>query len=76
MFRSIVAWLNKRWPEVVTVTKQDYTELRQEVAQLNQYIQALTELNSRLVAVEGRVKELSVAQGFVNTAKGSFKLER
>ena len=76
MIRSLIAWLNKRWPETVTVTLQDYNMLRSEVADLNKYCQGVVELNQRLVALEARVKELSISQGFINTAKGSFKLER
>jgi hypothetical protein len=76
MFRKILAWMNKRWPEQLVVTKQDYTELRQEVADLNRYAQGIIELNNRLAVVESSVKKLNEANGFVNTSKGSFKLER
>ena len=76
MIRSLISWLNKRFPETVTVTLQDYNMLRNEVAELNRYTQGIVELNTRLVALEARVKELSISQGFVNTSKGSFKLER
>ena len=74
--RALLAWLNKRFPETVTVTLQDYNMLRSEVADLNKYVQGVVELNQRLMALEARVKELSISQGFVNTTKGSFKLER
>jgi hypothetical protein len=74
--RRILAWLNRRFPEVLTVTKQDYTELRQEVSQLNIGLQAITELHNRLQAVEKQVTQLNNANGFIQTAKGSFKLER
>ena len=74
--RKLVAWLNRRFPEQLTVTKQDYTDLRQEVGQLNNAIQAIGELHTRLQAVEKQVTQLNNANGFISTAKGSFKLER
>ena len=74
--RRLLAWLNRRFPEQLTVTKQDYIELRQEVGQLNIGIQAIQELHNRLQAVEKQVTQLNNANGFISTAKGSFKLER
>ena len=76
MIRQLVAWANRRWPEQLTVTKQDYTELRQEVGQLNIAIQAIGELHNRLQVIEKQVTQLNNANGFISTAKGSFKLER
>lgn len=73
---SIVAWLSKRYPEQLVVTKQDYTELRQEVASYNVAIQELSKLNDRLTTLEVQVRKLNDANGFVSTAKGSFSLER
>lgn len=74
--RKLIAWLSKRFPAQLTVTVDDWTLLRQEVAELNRYTQGIVELNTRLMALEARVKELSISQGFVNATKGSFKLER
>jgi hypothetical protein len=76
LLRSLISWLSKRFPEQVTVTKQDYTDLRQEVAELNRWLQGITDLNTRLTDVEKQVKLLNSANGFVNTKKGSFSLER
>jgi hypothetical protein len=76
MLRQLIAWLNKRYPEQVTVTKQDYTELRQEVAQLNLGLQGVNELNLRVVQLEKQIRTLNDAQGFVTQGKTSFRLER
>ena len=73
---SIIAWLSKRFPEQLVVSKQDYKELREEVGQLNRVHQAVVELNTRLVAVESAVKNLNNMQGIVSQGKGSFRLER
>ncbi len=73
---SIVAWLSKRFPEQLVVSKQDYQDLREEVAQYNRAFQAVIELNERLVSLEAQVKKLNSANGFVNTQKGSLTLER
>lgn len=76
MLSRFVAWLSRRFPEQLVVSKQDYTELRQEVAQLNLIAQGINELHTRLQAAEKQITQLNNANGFVNTAKGSFKLER
>jgi TPP-dependent 2-oxoacid decarboxylase len=74
--RAILAWLNKRFPEVLTVTRQDYTELREEVAQLNAALQGIHQLNERLQIVETNIKQLNNSQGIIAQGKGSFRLER
>lgn len=76
MFSSIIAWLSKRFPEKLVVTKQDYKELREEVAELNRYVQALKEVHDRLSVVEKDVKQLNNANGFVQTKQGAIRLER
>jgi Ran GTPase-activating protein (RanGAP) involved in mRNA processing and transport len=76
MFRSMIAWLNKRFPEVLTVTRQDYTELRQEVASYNVLHQNQGQMVEKLISLEKRIKTLENAQGFINNGKGSFTLER
>ena len=76
MIRQLIAWANKRWPEVLTVTRQDYTLLREEIADLNRYAQGTVDLNNRLTALEAKVKQLQEASGFIPTSRGNFKLER
>lgn len=73
---TIVAWLSKRYPEQLTVTKQDWTELRQEMAQYNVLFQNQQEIVRQLASLDSQVKKLNAAQGFVSNAKGSFSLER
>lgn len=74
--RQLLAWLNHRFPEQLTVTKQDWTELRQEVAAYNVLHQNQTLLVEKLTLIEKRLQALENVQGFVNSGKGSFKLER
>ena len=74
--RTLLAWLNKRFPEQLTVTKQDYTELRQEVASYNVLHQNQTSIVEKLTSLEKRIAALENVNGFVNTSKGGFKLER
>ena len=76
MLSKLIAFLAKRFPPTLQVTIQDYTELRQEVAQLNLMAQGIIELNLRLVALESQVNRLNTANGFVNTKKGELTLER
>ena len=76
MVNRIIAWLAQRFPPTLQVTVKDYTELRQEVAQLNLMAQGIVELNLRLVALESQVKRLNDANGFVNVKKGELTLER
>jgi hypothetical protein len=76
MFRALFAWLNKRFPEQLTVTKQEYKELREEVAQLNLYVQGIQELNKEILLIKAQLGRLNDANGFQNNVKGSFKLER
>ena len=73
---SIVAWLSKRFPEQLVVSKQDYTELRQEVAGYNVLYQNVNAMIDKVNGFERRLKNLENAQGFVSDTKGSFKLER
>ena len=71
--RKLVAWLNKRYPEQLTVTLQDWTDLRQEVASYNRFGPAIVELNNRLTKLEKNTEILNSAQGFT---KGGLRLER
>lgn len=76
MLSALVAWLSKRFPEQLVVSKAEYKELREEVAQYNLAMQALGQLNERLVQTEAQVKRLNDANGFVSTKKGLLNLER
>lgn len=74
--RKLLAWLNRRFPETLTVTRQDYTELRQEVAAYNVLHQNQAQIVDKLTSLEKRIVALENVNGFVNTSKGGFKLER
>ena len=76
MFSSIIAWLSKRFPEKLVITVKDYTELREEVADLNRYVQALKDINDRLLVLEKDIRQLNNANGFVQTKQGGVRLER
>jgi hypothetical protein len=76
MFSKIIAWFSKRWPEQYVVTMLEYKQLREELGQYNVAIQAVTELNNRLVKLESQVGKLNDANGFISNSKGNFKLER
>lgn len=76
MIAKLVSWLSKRFPEQLVVTTLDYTQLREEVAQLNKCHQGLIELHQNFVALEAQVKRLNDANGFVSTKKGRLNLER
>lgn len=76
MFRAIVAWLSKRFPQQLVVSVQEYKELREEVASYNVMIQGVNQLNERITALERQIKQLNEANGFINQPKGSFRLER
>ncbi len=71
--RTLIAWLNKRFPQQLVVTLQDWNDLRQEVASYNRHGQALVELNNRLIKIEKNLDNLNTSSGFT---KGGFKLER
>ena len=73
---KMVAWLSKRFPEQLIVTRQDYTELRQEVAGYNVLYQNVNQMMDLVKSFERRLQNLEKANGFVSTAKDSFKLER
>lgn len=76
MFRTLIAWLNSRFPEQLVVTKQEYKEMREELSQYNVIIQGVSQLNDRMVLLEKQVQQLNTANGFVNVKKGSLSLER
>lgn len=76
LLSTIVAWLSKRFPEQLTVTRQDWTELRQEVASYNVLHQNQQQIVEQLTSLKKQVDELNKASGFVNQGKGSFRLER
>lgn len=77
MIRKIVAWLSKRFPEQMVVSMAEYKDLREEIGQMNRYVQGIADLNERLQRVEREVTILNAAQGFVSpTGKGSGRLER
>jgi hypothetical protein len=76
LFRQLIGWLNRRFPEQLVVSVEEYKEMRQELAQYNVIIQGVSQLNDRLVMLENDVKRLNTANGFVNLKKGSLSLER
>jgi len=76
MFRKLIAWLNRRFPQQLVVTVDEYKQMREELAQYNVIIQGVSQLNDRLVMLENDVKRLNTANGFVNLKKGSLSLER
>lgn len=73
---AVVAWLSKRFPEQLVVTKQDWTELRQEVAGYNVMYQNQQQIVEQLTSLKKQVDELNKASGFISQGKGSFRLER
>ena len=76
MLTSFVAWLSKRFPEQLVVTKQDYKELREEVAGYNVLYQNVNKMVDLVTSFERRLQNLEKANGFISTTKDSFKLER
>ncbi len=76
MFRKLFAWLNSRFPEKLELTLAEYRLMREELAQYNLVVQGIGQLNERLVSLEAQVKRLNDSNGFVNTSKGSIRLER
>jgi len=76
MMRKILAWLNRRFPEQLIVTLQDYNQLREEVASTNRIAQGVIDLNNRLVIIESQIKRLNDSNGFVSLPKGIGRLER
>ena len=77
-FASFVSWLSKRFPEQLTVSVAEWTELREEVGAYNVLYQNQEKILEKLVSLEKRLAQLEASQGFINGAsgKGSFKLER
>jgi len=76
MISKLIAWLSKRFPEKLEVSMQEYKEMREELGQYNIAMQGLNQLNERLVSLEAQVKRLNDSNGFVNTQKGTLRLER
>jgi prefoldin subunit 5 len=76
MFRRLIAWLNKRFPEQYVVTAEEYKQLREELAQYNVLAQNMNLFNTRITTLENHVRQLNNANGFVTSAKGAFSLER
>lgn len=74
--RKLLAWLNKRFPEQLIVTAQEYKQLREELAQYNVLAQNIGILNTRIVSLENQVRQLNSANGFVTSQRGAFNLER
>jgi len=76
LFRSFIAFLNKRFPEQLVVSKEEYKQLREELGAYNVIVQGVSQLNDRVVSLEKQVQTLNTANGFVNLKKGSLSLER
>lgn len=60
----------------MVVTRQDYTELRQEVASYNVLHQNQSTIVAEIASLTKRLQALENINGFVQTGKNSFKLER
>lgn len=76
MFRKLINWLSKRFPEQLVVSKEEYKQLREELGTYNVIVQGVSQLEARLAILERQVKVLNTANGFVNTSKGSISIER
>ncbi len=76
MLSKLIGWLSRRFPEQCVVTKQDYTDLRQEVASYNVLYQSVNKLHEDVESLKKQVRELNNINGFISTQKGSFRLER
>lgn len=76
MIRQLIEFLYKRYPPRLVVTRMDYTQLREELGQLNVAVQGIIAVELRLQAVEKQIRTLNDAQGFVTQGKTSFRLER
>jgi len=77
MIAKCVAWLSRRFPEKVVVSVAEYRELREEMGQMNRYVQGVVDLDKRLQRVEREITILNAAQGFISpTGSGSGRLER
>jgi BMFP domain-containing protein YqiC len=74
MIRRFIAWLSKRFPVQLVVTREEYDRLDAAIAGLSN---ALTDLNRRLGALETQVRRLNESQGFSPLVKGGgVRLER
>jgi len=76
LFRSFIAFLNKRFPEQLVVSKEEYKQLREELGAYNVIVQGVSQLQERIVMLEKQVQELNKSQGFVPLSKGAMRLER
>lgn len=71
--RKLIAWLNRRFPEQLIVTVEEYQKLQND---FNWLKLTNSDINARILSLEGQVKRLNDQAGYVSTKKGAFSLER
>jgi len=74
--KYILKQIETRFPEQFVVTVQDYTELRQEVAALNQYCQSILVLESKIKALTADLELVKANLGYIGSKKAFNPLER
>ena len=75
--RRLLAWLNKRFPVQLVVTREQYDQMQKETQEgLQGLSNSIVDLNRRLGALETQVRRLNESQGFQPMVKGGVRLER
>lgn len=76
VLKDIVELLERKFPDKIEITMQEYKELREEVSQLNKYIQGAMQLQTRLEALQKDLDLVKSNLGYLGTRNQIKPLER
>lgn len=76
ILRAILSFLERKFPDRIEITMQEYKELREELGSLNQAVQAIPIVDGRLRALADDVALVKANLGYVASKKNYNPLER
>jgi len=74
--RAVLAFLDRKFPDRVEITLQEYNELHQELGMLNVAVQQLPKLDIALKALSDDLQLVKSNLGYTQSKKSFIGLER
>ena len=76
ILRAVLAFLDRKFPDRVEITLQEYKELREEMGMLNNAVQQMPKLDVALKALSDDLQLVKSNLGYTQSKKNFIGLER
>ncbi len=74
MFRNILAWLDRHFPEKVVITQASFLVLKEQIARIEETLKQKTDLEDRMRKAEFEINKFNVHMGFGGKVDASMKV--